>query len=56
MKLVLSNYSVVFEEPKTLPPHGKHDHTIPLEGVRYSTAQKDVIEKLVDEMLQMGIV
>lgn len=51
---------LVFEEPKSLPPHRRQDRRIPLEdGVkglslrpyRYSSTQKDVIEKLIQEMM-----
>lgn len=65
VKSVLAKFSMVFNEPRTLPPHRKHDHTIRLEeGVKglnlrphwYSVMQKDVIEGLVDKMLQMRIV
>lgn len=55
----------VFEEPHTLSPHRLQDHVIPLEdGVkglslrpyRYSSTQRDVIEKLIDEMLRSGVI
>lgn len=57
---------MVFGEPTQLPPfRGVFDHHIPLlEGTsptntrpyRYSPVQKDVIEKLVQEMLGQGII
>lgn len=61
----ISRFSEVFEEPKTLPPHRRHNHNIALEEglkglslrpYRYSVVQKDGIEGLVDEMLQSGII
>lgn len=64
VKSALARFSMVFEEPKTLPPRRRHDHAIPLEaGVnelslrpyRYSMTQKDIIEKLVEEMLKTGV-
>jgi hypothetical protein len=59
-------YADIFEEPTALPPprHG-FDHKIPLkEGVepfnlrpyRFSLMQKDVIDKLVQDMIAQGIV
>lgn len=54
-----------FDEPKSLPPHRKHGHNIPLEeGVKglslcpyyYSVMQHDIIEGLVDEMLHSEII
>lgn len=64
LKRVLDMFSMIFQEPGTLPSGMRHDHAISLkEGVnglslrpyRYSATQKDVIEMLVKEMLQMGI-
>lgn len=59
-------YSSVFEEPQDLPPkRGVHDHQIPLapgyspvniRPYRYPLKQKDVIEQLVQEMLDRGII
>lgn len=60
VKEVLEEFSGVFDEPRSLPPYRRQDHAIPLEeGIkglssrpyRYSSTQKDMIEKLVDEML-----
>lgn len=65
IKTMLTRFAGVFEVPRSLPPHGRQNYSIPLEeGVkgliirpyRYSSTQKDVIERMVDEMLQMGIV
>lgn len=59
-------FAVVFEEPTTLPPQrGVHDHKIPLEPnarpvnirpYRYPLKQRDIIEQLVQEMLDRGII
>lgn len=55
----------LFEEPKTLPPARQCDHEIPLMpnakpvnmgSYRYSHEQKYVIEKIVQEMLDSGII
>lgn len=56
----------LFELPTTLPPHrGSFDHRIPLidkanpvnkRPYRYPGIKKDVIEKLVQEMLDQGVV
>ena len=62
---LLQEFGDVFSEPQTLPPHRHLDHHIILkEGVppinvrpyRYPALQKDVIEKLVQEMLDSGVV
>lgn len=59
-------YGTVFEEPQELPPRrGVHDHQIPLmpgsspvniRPYRYPLKQKDIIEQLVQEMLDRGII
>lgn len=55
----------MFSEPKTLPPKRQYGHAINLEPgttpintrhYRYSPAQKDEIEKQVQEMLQSGVI
>lgn len=63
---VIKEYDNVFGEPTQLPPsRGVFDHHISLvEGTspsnarpyRYSPVQKDVIEKLVQEILAQGII
>ena len=62
---VLQKFDDVFEEPKTLPPHRELDHKIILKPgtppvnvrpYRYPTLQKDIIEKIVQEMLQAGVI
>ncbi|KAJ0491928.1 putative nucleotidyltransferase, Ribonuclease H [Helianthus annuus] len=62
---LLQKYEDVFKVPDSLPPVRSCDHKIQLidEGVtinqrayRYPRGQKDIIEKMVQEMLDMGIV
>ena len=63
---LLEQYVVVFEEPRTLPPsRGPLDHKILLEfrvnlmnvrPYRYPLKQRDIIERLVEEMLSQGII
>jgi len=65
VQTVLQRYADVFEEPQTLPPHRGLDHKIILKPgtppvnvrpYRYPTLQKDLIEKIVQEMLQAGVI
>ncbi|XP_027127810.1 uncharacterized protein [Coffea arabica] len=65
MKELLDRFDEVFVEPQGMPPRRSHDHSIPLkEGatpfqVRPYTCpyvQKSKIERLVREILQMGII
>lgn len=63
---LLNQFSDVFKEPKGLPPsRAQVDHKINLkEGTnainmrpyRYSTVQKTVIEELVQELLEQGVI
>lgn len=62
---VLDDFSGVFEEPKELPPMRIRDHHINLhEGsqpinlrpYKYPYVQNEEIEKIVEEMLRMGII
>ena len=62
---LLHEYAEVFQTPSTLPPQRQFDHSIPLlHGVspvnsrpyRYSPAQKDEIERQVNEMLASGLI
>ncbi|XP_074300143.1 uncharacterized protein LOC141631357 [Silene latifolia] len=63
---LLNQYKDIFEEPTCLPPsRGVYDHRIPLvqdaqpdniRPYRYPLKQRDVIEKLVQEMLDQGII
>ncbi|XP_027071813.1 uncharacterized protein [Coffea arabica] len=65
MKDLLGRFEGVFAEPQGMPPIRSHDHSIPLkEGAapfqirpyRCLYVQKSEIERLVKEMLQMGII
>ncbi|WOH00327.1 hypothetical protein DCAR_0519686 [Daucus carota subsp. sativus] len=66
LEMLKSQYGDIFMEPKELPPsRGVFDHRIPLmEGsnpinirpYRYPLKQRDVIEQMIDEMLQKGII
>nr|XP_009618325.1 uncharacterized protein LOC104110514 [Nicotiana tomentosiformis] len=63
---LLQQYQLIFAEPTTLPPQmGALDHRIPLQPgskpmnarpYKYSAIKKDIIEKLVNEMLQQGVI
>ncbi|XP_019228846.1 PREDICTED: uncharacterized protein LOC109209936 [Nicotiana attenuata] len=63
---LIKQYDRVFEPPTTLPPHkGSFDHRIPLKEAsnpvnkrpyRYPGIKKDIIEKLVQEMLDQGVI
>lgn len=62
---LLNEFNDVFQMPKWLPPHKLHDHRIPLvdepkvikvKPYRYFPLQKVKIEKLVEEILQNGII
>lgn len=57
-------YYELFQEPSGVPHKRTHDHIIPLKkGVqpinlkpyKYSSLQKDVVEKMVKEMMESGI-
>ncbi|XP_019258307.1 PREDICTED: uncharacterized protein LOC109236562 [Nicotiana attenuata] len=63
---LLFQYHDVFAEPTTLPPsRGAFDHSIPLipgtkpiniRPYRYSSMKKDIIEQLIKDMLQQGVI
>jgi len=62
---LLQEFDDLFVELKSLPPHRSHDHHIILkEGIspinvrpyRYPTLQKDIIEEIVHELLETGVV
>ncbi|XP_057780007.1 uncharacterized protein LOC130998610 [Salvia miltiorrhiza] len=62
---LISKYLPIFETPTTLPPNRNHDHKIPLKPntipfkqnpYRYPYLQRMEIEKLVQEMLDTGII
>jgi len=61
---LLKEYADIFADPKSLPPHRSHDHKIVLcEGFspinagpyRYVALQKDVIERILQEMLELEL-
>ncbi|XP_022041421.1 uncharacterized protein LOC110944001 [Helianthus annuus] len=65
MKALLQEFKDVFQTPKTLPPDRSCNHRIQLidetvtinqSAYRYPVGQKDVIEKMVQEMLDMGVI
>ncbi|KAF3663729.1 hypothetical protein T459_23333 [Capsicum annuum] len=65
LQVILQQYDDLFEPPTNLPPSRSYDHQIILKDgtspinirpYRYPTIQKDEIEKLVDEMLEAGII
>ncbi|XP_026378286.1 uncharacterized protein LOC113272700 [Papaver somniferum] len=62
---LLDSFKDIFQEPTTLPPSRTHDHHIPLQPptsppnqrpYRISYIQKEVVEKLVQEMLNSGVI
>lgn len=62
---LLEQYDDIFSEPNILPPHRKHNQRINLEeGVkglslrpyRHCSTQKDVIENMIQELLQKGVI
>lgn len=62
---VLTEFSSVFDEPKTLPPNRVYDHAIALKPgatpvnarpYRYSPLHKDEIERQVAAMLEAGVI
>jgi hypothetical protein len=63
---ILSKHEVVFSTPQGIPPsHGVHDHSIPLvpgslppniHPYHYPCSQKNEIEKMVQELLNVGII
>jgi hypothetical protein len=65
MQDLLIEFSDVFSEPTTLPPHRELDHAISLtkdaspvntRPYRYSPLQKDQIERQVADMLSSGVI
>ena len=61
----MTQYSHLFETPKSLPPTRTHDHAIPLidesqpvklHPYKYPIVQKNELEKLIVEMLETGII
>jgi hypothetical protein len=66
LQAILSKHQLVFSTPQGLPPsHGVHDHSIPLvpgslppniHPYRHPFSQKNEIEKMVQELLNAGII
>ncbi|KAL4312297.1 hypothetical protein GQ457_01G050670 [Hibiscus cannabinus] len=65
LQQLLEEFTMVFQEPKGLPPNRGHEHQIILQDeqvvvrirpYRYPAVQKNEIEKLIQEMLQAGII
>lgn len=65
INLLLDKFSSVFDTPDHLPPKRSHDHHIPLQPntepvsvrpYRYPYYQKNEIEKMVQELLDTGLV
>ncbi|XP_074313633.1 uncharacterized protein LOC141648817 [Silene latifolia] len=65
IKAVLGEFTDVFAEPDSLPPHRSHDHKIHLNPgtlpinvrpYRYPIIQKNAIEQITKEMLDSGVV
>ena len=61
----MDNHSKVFETPKGLPPIHDHDHAIHfipgsvppnIRPYRYTYVQKSEIERMIVEMLEVGII
>lgn len=62
---LITQFSHVFESPKTLPPERPHEHQIPLlpnigpisvRPYRYPYYQKTEIEKQVEELMNSGLI
>lgn len=62
---LLQEFEEVFHEPNRLTTSRKHDHTIPLKGgtqlvnfrpYRYSSIQKNELEKIIKELTQLGVI
>jgi hypothetical protein len=66
LQAILSKHQFFFSTPQGLPPsHGVHDHSIPLvpgslppniRSYRHPFSQKNEIEKMVQELLNVGII
>ncbi|GJU67579.1 hypothetical protein Tco_1253838 [Tanacetum coccineum] len=61
IQTLLKEFTIVFTEPKGLPPNRSHDHTIPLapnatpiniRPYKHPPVQKDAIELMVKELLE----
>jgi hypothetical protein len=66
LQSILSKHQVVFSTPQGLPPsYGVHDHSIPfvprilppnIRPYRYPFSKKNEIEKMVQELLNAGVI
>ena len=65
IQVLLEQYDDIFQKPKHLPPHKSHDHRIPLKDrvnavnvrlYKHSVLQKDIVEKMTKELLEVGLV
>ena len=65
LQAIIDRNSVIFDMPKGLPPKRDHEHAIQLvpgsqppniRPYRYPHIQKSEIEKIVEEMLEAGII
>jgi hypothetical protein len=65
MEELLQEFQDLFKEPRGLPPNRRHDHRIQIipgaepanvRPYRYPHVQKEEISKLVEEMLEQGII
>ena len=65
MRALCTEFSKIFEKPKGLPPRRSYDHQIllvkdaepvNLRPYRHPWEQKNAIEKMIEEMLESGII
>lgn len=65
IQFLIQKYKHLFQTPTALPPPRNQDHAIPLKPntepvntrpYRYSHYQKDEIERLMEEMLNDGVI
>ena len=65
IQILLNPYNKLFQKPIQLTPHRNHNHKIPLKkGIsvvnvgpyRHSSLQKDVVEKMTRELLEVGLI
>jgi hypothetical protein len=62
LELILKTYQNLFKEPRGLPPPRLHDHSTPLKDeinlrlYKHFRLQKDVVKKMVSEMLEYRII
>lgn len=65
IQALVKEFAVIFDKPQGVPPKRPYVHTIPfipgaqpfkLRPYRYNLAQKDEIEKQLQELLQHGMI